>query len=306
MTLRTKTIASGATIAVLTGLMAAAAAPAHARWIFHDPSVGEAMIAPPGGTRADTCADRVRGWSGYSSTFEGSQGPLPPEATATVTYEVWRAPEEFDNFDLATTDENGNVVFPAEGGGTQPASRVGTATTNPRTKLEPPQPWSLDPGDLDQLFVIAAAPITVPLHGVEVGDRLGLTPEPDLRAHYVDLRVINCSLPVLDARVNVLPASPHNVIRPHASDDRLPVRIFGTRRLKVAHITEVHLGEAAPLAVGAPRDLDRDGFADRVYTFRQFNTDIQCYDTAVKVTGKTSDRVRFQARSQITIRGCLG
>ncbi|WP_432478225.1 hypothetical protein [Nocardioides sp. GXQ0305] len=306
MTLRTKTIATGAALAALAALLAATTAPAQARWRFHDPSVGEAMFAPPGGTRADTCADRVRGRTGYSGVFESSQEPLPPEATTSVTYEVWKAPEGFLNFQRAVTEDSGQVVFHALDGSIHPATRVGTATTALRSDLDPAEPWGLDPGELDQLFVIASAPISIPLTDVQAGDRLGLAPEPNLRAHFVNLRVINCDLPVLEPRVDLLPASPTNVVRPHNTTDRVSVRIFGSRRLLVRHINEVHLGEAEPVEVRAPRDVDGDGRADRTYVFTQGSTDIQCYDNGVKVTGRTTDRVRFQVRSQITVVGCAG
>ena len=317
MTLRTKANASRATLAVLAVVWAASAAPAHARWTFHDESLGEAVVAPAGGTRANTCEERLRAVSGAAQTVDVEGGddpatiPIPEWALTSVDYQVWKAPAGFDTFNPVDEDpDTGQPIFEDADGTRHPATLVGAATTPPREPLATPRPVDGELGVNDD-YVFTTAPISIALTGVRAGDLLGLAPTGETGSIFVDVRAIDCDLPVLDARVDLLPASPDNIVRPHIATERLPVRVFGSRRLLVRHITGVRLGEAAPNAARAPRDVDGDGRADRVYVFQQGETIqggkyIQCIDTSVRVTGRTSDRVRFQARSPIETAGCAG
>jgi hypothetical protein len=124
---------------------------------------------------------------------------------------------------------------------------------------------------------------------------------------------MDCGLPVLPAKVDVVPGSQSNTVHPNDPDELVPARVFGSARLRVRRITEVHLGEAAPTSVPPelepslqPRDVNGDGRLDRLYYFRQDDTDMMCIDTDVPMTGRTSDNKRFQGRNHITTAGCDG
>jgi len=312
MTLRTRTIAGVAAVAALAVVGAATAPAAYARWKFHNDAIGETVVAPAGGTRENTCTNKLRAVAGYGHFIdvEGGEDPadfqLPSFAFNSVGYKVWRPPAGFDSF--AGAQENPithRVFFVDDDGKRHQAKLVGSVTTPPRAPLSTPVPSGGDPGRSDN-YVFTTAPIKVELDGVKPGDLLGLAPAVGTGGIFTTVRAMNCDLPVLGARVNLLPSSPDNLVSPHNAGDVLPVRIFGSKRLKVRHITEVHLGDAAPVSVGAPGDLDGDSRADRVYEFLQGDTDIQCLDTGVKVTGRTTDGVRFQERSPITTAGCSG
>ncbi len=312
MNLTSRTVASGVAFAALTTAWVASAPPAQARWHFHDAAVGEVVVAPDGGTRSDTCARRLRAIAGWGTFVDVAGGqdpatvPIPPEALAPVSYRVWKAPAGFDSFASAFADpDTGRVVFADPDGTRHPAALAGAVTTPARTPRTTPRPAGGDPGRSDN-FVFATAPFSVALTGVRAGDLLGLAPRSGLEGIYVELRAIDCGLPVVGAEVDLLPGSADDVLSPHVATDLVPVRVSGSRRLRVRHITHVRLGEAAPVAVRAPRDVDRDGRADRVYVFEQGDTDIQCVDTSVTVTGRTTDRVRFQGRSAIVTAGCAG
>jgi hypothetical protein len=100
-------------------------------------------------------------------------------------------------------------------------------------------------------------------------------------------------------------------VHPKKADGLVPVRIFGSKSLNVRKIKEVHLGEAAPASVPAqlkpslqPKDVNKDGRLDRLYYFRQGDTDIMCIDTSAKVTGLTSDKKRFEGKNTIATEGC--
>ena len=308
MTPRTKTIAWVAIAAALVVAGAATAPSAYARWKFHNDAIGESVVAPAGGTRANSCEGRLRGVAGYGHFIDVEAGedpadfPIPAQALNSVGYKVWKAPADSTGFSV---DEQTNaVVFERPDGTTHPATLAGSVTTPPRAPLPQPVPANGDPGRSDN-FVFTTAPLKVALDGVKPGNLLGLAPAGGLQGIFVEVRAMNCDLPVLGARVNLLPGSP-DVVEPHSATDQLPLRVFGSKRLKVRHISQIHLGEAAPVSVRATRDLDGDGRADRVYVFEQGDTDIQCIDDAVRLTGRTSDRVRFQERTPITTAGCTG
>lgn len=314
MNLARRTVASGVALTALTTAFTAAwtgsAPSAEARWHFHDASVGEVVSAPDGGTRSETCRGRLRAVAGWGTFVDAANGedpatvPVPPDALTSVRYQVWKAPAGFDSFDAAFQDTDG-VVFQDADGSLHPAALVGAATTPARSLVDTPRPAGGDPGHSDN-FVFAAAPFSVALTGVRAGDLLGLAPRGSGGGIYVELRAIDCGLPVVGARVDLLPGSAQNVVSPHVSTDLLPVRVFGARGVRVRHLDRVRLGEAAPVAVRAPRDQDRDGRPDRLYLFRQGDTDIQCLDGRVTLTGRTADRVRISARSPITTTGCAG
>jgi hypothetical protein len=311
MTLRTRTIAGVAAIAALA-VVGAAAPAAYARWKFHNDAIGETVVAPDGGTRANTCDDRLRAVAGYGHFIDvaGGEDPadfqLPSQALNSVGYKVWKPPAGFDSF--AGAQENpttGRVYFEDADGTHHKAKLVGSETTPPRAPLPDPVPAGGDPGESDN-YVFTTAPLKVDLSGVKPGDLLGLAPAVGTGGIFTTVRAMNCDLPVLGARVNVVPGSEDNLVFPHQGTDQLPVRVFGSKRLKVRHITEIHLGDAAPFSAEPPQDMDGDGRADRLYRFQQEPTDIQCIDDTVKVTGRTSDGVRFQERSPITTAGCTG
>lgn len=313
MSLRTKTIASScATLALGIGL-AASAQPALARWAFHDDSIGETITAPPGGTRAQTCIERLRAAGGWATFVDVSNGedpatvPIPARAFSRVGYEAWKAPAGIENFALALEDETG-VYFEDPDGTRHPATLVGQVTTPPRAALPAPVPANGDPTVSDN-YVFTSASISLPLQSVTPGDALGLRPAGHGGGIFVDVTAMDCSLPVLKPRVDVRPGSKKNVVYPKSPEKLVAVRIFGRPGLGVRRITEVHLGKAAPTSVPPalqpslrPKDVDGDGRLDRLYYFRQGDTDMMCIDPSVVVTGSTSDHKRFQRRSPITAR----
>jgi hypothetical protein len=312
MTLRTKTIAAACATVALA--WAVSAQPALARWSFHDDSLGETITAPPGGTRAQTCAGRLVAVSGGAKyiSFERGEDPatfqIPAYMTTAVDYEVWKAPP---GLRLREGEDNG-VYFEDPDGTRHPATLVARVTTPPRKALPTPVPQDGNPKVSDN-FVFTSAPISVPLRGVAPGDALGLRPAPEGGGIFVEVTAMDCRLPVLKAKVDVLPGSRDNTVRPNNAEELVPVRIFGSRNLRVTRITEVHLGEAAPTSVPPalqpslrPRDVNRDGRPDRLYYFRQGDTDMMCIDIGVKVTGRTSDHKRFQGRNPIATAGCDG
>jgi hypothetical protein len=119
MTLRTTTVAS--TCAALALAWVAGAQPALARWTFHDDTVGEEVVAPPGGTRAQTCATRLEAVSGYESGIDvtGGEDPsafqIPSQALTAVSYEVWKAPAGFHSFQRASRDAQGVYLEDPDG-----------------------------------------------------------------------------------------------------------------------------------------------------------------------------------------------
>jgi hypothetical protein len=313
MTLRTTTVAS--TCAALALAWVAGAQPALARWTFHDDTVGEKVTAPPGGTRAQTCAARLRAVSGYAHNIDvtGGEDPsafqIPPQARTAVTYEVWKAPAGFHSFDGASRDAQG-VFFEDPDGTRHSATLVAHVTTPPRRPLPTPEP-SGGNRHVSGEFVFTTAPISAPLHGVAPGDALGLNPAQ--HDSWVNVTAMSCRLPVVASRVDVIPGSQPNVVHPENATELVPVRVFGSRRLHVGRIIAVHLGEAAPTTPPPaqqpslrPHDVNGDGRADRLYYFRQGDTDIMCVDTHVTVTGQTNDHKRFQGGNDITTAGCAG
>ena len=315
MTLRRTTAAS--TCAALALACVATAQPAVARWAFHNDAIGEEMIAPPGGTRAQSCTGRLRAVAGYGHYIDVAGGedpaayPLPPAATRAVDYEVWKAPPGFTSFREAQ-EENGQVFFQDDDGTRHPATVAGRMRTRPRAVLRTPVPAHGNPR-LSGNFVFTTAPISVRLRGVTPGNGLGLRPAGDGGGIFVSVTAMNCGLPVLRAKVDVRPGSRTNTVHPENQDELVPVRVFGRSRLGVRRITTVHLGEAAPASVPPalepslrPRDVNGDGRLDRLYYFRQGDTDIMCIDDDVKVTGRTSDGKRFQGTNRIATAGCDG
>ena len=317
MTLRTTIIAS--TCATLALAWVAASSPASARWTFHDESLGEKVVAPPGGTRAQTCSDHLHAWSGSAAFIDVEAGDdpesyeIPSWARTPVDYQVWKAPRGFDNFSGAIQDtEAGEVYFEDLDGTRHQATLVAAVTTPDREPLGTPEPSNGNP-ELSGNFVFTAAPISARLRGVAPGDVLGLIPAAEAGGIFVDVTAMNCGLPLLRSRVDVVPGSRANTVNPQDGTALVPTRIFGSRHLNVRRIRVVHLGEAAPATVPEalkpslrPRDVDGDGRLDRLYYFRQGETDIMCIDTSVRVTGRTSDAKLFQARSEITTSGCDG
>jgi hypothetical protein len=312
MTLRTKTIASAC--AVLALAWAVSAQPAQARWTFHDDSLGESITAPPGGTRAQTCAGRLEATSGYGHFIDVANGEdpatfeIPAAARTAVGYEVWKAPPGFHSFSGALEDfDTGQVYFEDPDGTRHPAALVGGVTTPPRAVLATPVPAGGNRNVSDN-FVFTSAPLSAPLTGVAPGDVLGLIPAADGSGGgiFVDVTAMDCGLPVLKSKIDVIPGSQVNTVHPNDAEELVPVRIFGSPRLRVRRITSVHLGEATPASARPPRDVNRDGRPDRLYQFRQGDTRMMCIDTGVKVTGRTSDRLRFQGRNPITTAGCDG
>lgn len=312
MKLASRTVASTvAAAAIAAAVPLAVAAPSQARWVFHDAAVGEVVVAPDGGTRADTCRGRLRAVAGWA-TFVDVQGgedpttvPVPPDALSSARYQVWKAPAGFDSFDSAFLDQDTDGVVFQDGETLRPARLVGAATTPVRSLVATPRPAGGDPGRSDN-YVFATAPFSVDLTGVRPGDLLGLAPRGSGGGIFVELRAIECGLPVRGARVDLLPGSAENVVEPHVAAELLPVRVFGSPRLQVRQLERIRLGVAAPVAVRAPRDHDRDGRADRVYLFAQGDTDIQCVDRGVVLTGRVGDRERISARSPIVTAGCTG
>jgi hypothetical protein len=316
MTLWTKTTAS--VCATLALAWVAAAEPALARWTFHNDAVGEEITAPPGGTRAQTCAGRLRGVGGYGHYIDVSNGedpaafPIPSAALQAVRYEVWKAPRGFDSFNSALEDEAGRPYFEDPDGTRHPATLAGRATTARRVALPTPLP-SHGNRHVSGNFVFASAPISIRLRGVAPGDALGLIPAQQSGSIVVNVRAMSCRLPLLTGKVDVRPGSRRNTVHPNNAAELVPVRIFGSQRLHVRRIAEVHLGEAAPASVSPalrpslrPRDTNGDGRLDRLYYFRQGDTDMMCMDTGVKVTGRTSDHKRFQGHNPIATAGCAG
>jgi hypothetical protein len=310
MNLRTKTIASAC--AALALAWVASAQPAHARWRFHDDAVGEKITAPPGGTRAQTCAGRLQGTAGYGHFIDVANGEnpaafqIPAQATIAVSYRVWKAPRGFHSFQGAVEDTAAGAVYFEDPDGTRhQATSVGRVTTPRRAVLRTPEPSGGNPNVSDN-FVFASAPISVPLTGVAPGDALGLIPAGGGGGIFVSVTAMNCGLPVLKSKVDVLPGSRNNPVHPTNAAELIPVRVFGSRRLDVRRITTVRLGEAAPASARPPRDVNRDGRPDRTYYFRQGDTDMMCIDTVVKVTGQTRDHKRFQGHNRITTAGCDG
>jgi hypothetical protein len=255
--------------------------------------------------------------AGYGHRIEVTDGEdpaafqIPAEATRAVAYQVWKAPRGFSSF-AGAQEENGQVYFQDPDGTRHPATLVGSTTTRPRAVLPAPVPANGNPNVTDT-FLYTTAPISVRLRGVAPGDALGLTPVGEGGGIFDGVKAIDCGLPVLTARVDVRPGSRQNTVHPENAAELVPVRVFGRPRLNVRRITEVHLGEAAPAAVPPaqrpslrPRDVNRDGHLDRLYYFRQGDTEITCIATDVKVTGLTSDRKRFQGTNHIVTTGCAG
>ncbi|MGA8211570.1 MAG: hypothetical protein WB798_15635 [Nocardioidaceae bacterium] len=317
MTLHTKAVVTA--VATLALAWAAAAPPALARWAFHDDSVGERITAPPGGTRAQTCAGRLNATSGFGHFIDVDAGEdpaayqLPAQARAAVAYEVWKAPTGFRSFGTAVQDvEAGQVYFEDPDGTRHQATVVGRVTTRPRAVLATPVPANGN-RDASDSFIFTTAPLSVPLRATAPGNVLGLTPAGHGGGIFVTVTAIDCRVPIRRARVDVVPGSQRNTVHPTQTQELVPVRVFGGPRLRVGRISQVHLGEAAPASVPPeleptlrPRDVNGDGRPDRLYYFRQGDTDIQCIDRDVRVTGRTSDGNRFQGRSAITTAGCEG
>jgi hypothetical protein len=307
MNLRTMGIA--ATTTMLALVCAAAAQPAYARWTFHDESLGERITAPPGGTRAQTCAGRLEATSaGASPAEDPATFEIPAHLRTAVSYEVWKAPAGFDSFASATRDSATEPIFledPDQPGIRHQATLVGRLTTPPRAPLATPEPSGGNP-NFESSWIFTTAPISVRLTGVAPGDTLGLVLAGAAAGFFVDVTAMDCGLPVLNDRIDVRPGSRSNTVQPTNTAARVAVRVFGSRRLDVRRITTIHLGEAAPASGQPPRDVDRDGRLDRLYVFQQAMTDILCIDTAVKVTGLTANHKRFQGRSRITTAGCDG
>src|SRR6187200_1848280 len=93
-------------VALALSVWIAVAPAASARWVVHNDADVTEIKAPPGGTQRQTCTNKLRGRSGWSTLVPQGQdprtfGPLPDEAFAGVRYEVWKAPAGFRDFNAA-------------------------------------------------------------------------------------------------------------------------------------------------------------------------------------------------------------
>ena len=127
----------------------------------------------------------------------------------------------------------------------------------------------------------------------------------------ITLTAINCTLPVIKAKVDVRPGTRVNTVYPNNGNKLVSVRIFGSKRIQVKKIVNAHLGEAPPAAVPKslkkslrPKDVNKDGRLDRLFYFRMNQTDIRCHDKTTRVTGRTSDKKRFQSNASIVTADC--
>lgn len=194
--------ASRATIAVLVtgGMVALGPSSATARWQVHNGSEVTEIVAPPGGTEAQTCADRVRGRSGWHTGVIVPDDPAsytPAPATGAydpVTYDVWKAPPGFSEGSFRD-DDAGGVEFLDSNGDPVPAVFVTQFTTPPRGAVSPeplnPSDVSTEPGDTNlYLFSRTAFSAALP-NSVDEGELLGLKPAGD-GSTFINLTAIDC------------------------------------------------------------------------------------------------------------------
>jgi len=144
---------------------------ANARWTVHNDADVTEIKAPPGGTQKQTCADRLRGRSGWSTLVPSTQDPntypIHDRAFARVRYEVWKAPAGFTSFGGAEevdADGDGFVedyLFTDANGNQFSSILVKRFRTDPRVDLQ--QAEAIYPKDTseERLYVLTGVPFAI-------------------------------------------------------------------------------------------------------------------------------------------------
>jgi hypothetical protein len=199
--IRTTTWRAVVAIFAACGMLAVGATPTDARWRVHNDGDVTQIIAPRGGTEDQSCADRLRGQSAWSTGVPAGDDPdqyAPPPgdpfAYGALSYDVWKAPAGFTEGNFVEADTGTGVDFYPEGSfDPLPAVFVRQFTTPPRAPVppEPLYPKELDPEGTN-LYLFSLATFSVPLSGVAVGELLGVKPS-SAGSTFIDLTAIRCA-----------------------------------------------------------------------------------------------------------------
>jgi hypothetical protein len=297
---------AAATLIAAGALVLFGSLPASARWTIHDGNDATQISAPPGGEEGQTCADRLRGQSGWAEGVDDPTGVIPPAyAYHGVPYEVWQAPPgaQADGFFSEADDGSGAVFVAANGTTVGPATKILTFPGPDRTALPAPEPIDPPATGTPDNWVFLSGDIDVALPGtVHAGDLLGVKPA-GVETTFLNVPVVDCTPPPIVARIDVLPGLRTNYVVPRLRAPVLPVLVYGSPAVSVRTITSVHLQNAAPGSVPAiltrPFDANHDGYLDRVYWFSPAATGIACGQSSVSMTGRTSSGTHFSGTDAI-------
>jgi hypothetical protein len=281
-------------------VIALAPSAAVATWRVHNDADVTQITAPPGGTEDQTCANELRGQTGFALDpgVDPAVFVIPPIAFQAVTYDVYTKPAGAPNGGTIDDTDAGIVYNEPDGITSVPALFVKQFTTSPRTAVTPPQNLP-DHGTNFYLFTIGnfSTPLPASIHS---GDPVGIKPASG-GSTFVTLTAVDCGpVPV---RIDVRPGSSTNNVNPRQSTPLLPVLVYGSSTIDVRTIAAVHLQNASPKAVAAnlrrPFDADGDGFLDRRYYFAPSATGIRCGQTTVALTGRTTSGLHFKGTDPI-------
>lgn len=191
------------TATLLSGLaLSAALAPAAARWQVHNDADVTQILAPTGGTEAQTCTDRLGGQSGWSTFVPNSDNvddyvPVPESgAYGPTDYDFWKAPAGYTSGFFQESDLNpGGVDFFPDGGvDPVPAILVRHFRTPQRAKI-PPEYLYPDEVDTDpaggNLYLFSEATWSALLPGLRFGELMGIKPTGG-GSTFVNLTAIHC------------------------------------------------------------------------------------------------------------------
>lgn len=148
--------------------------------------------------------------------------------------------------------------------------------------------------------------------GTEADAEFGTQNCPDAVGFFLDLAVVGSTLgPVnfIPVQIEIKPpATPPVSINPR-SEGETPVAILGTSSFNVSSIDPASLrlgpGAAAPMHDGVHfEDVNGDGIIDLVAQFPTPSIGLRCLDTALFLTGKTTDGTPIQGSEAVRMVGC--
>jgi hypothetical protein len=277
----TRTTASRAVVALLAvaGLLTVGPSSAMARWRVHNGEDVTQVIAPPGGTEQQTCADHLRGESGWHTNVPVGDNPedySPPSesgAFGRLSYDVWKAPRGHSVGTFSESDTGPGVRFSPEGSSESlPAILVRRFDTPPRADIPAELLWpdeiETDPNG-SNLYLFSRARFSVPLSDVVVGALVGLKPS-STGSTFINLKTVDCD--VNDLHINVVRYDPKG-------------RDVGINRHVNKEFVRITNGTDASKRLTGWTLRDRDG-----HRYRFSGTRLRPGDSVVVHTGKGDDR----------------
>ena len=201
---RFTTITHRSAIAALLagGVLFVGLLPAAARWQVHNSDDVTQILAPAGGTEAQTCTDRLRGQSGWSTFVPNEDNVsdyVPPSgsnAYGPVNYNFWKAPAGYASGTFQESNLTPGAVdfYPDGGSDPVPAIHVRDFTTPSRAQITPtylyPDQVDTDPFG-GNLYLFSRATWGALLPGLRYGDQVAIKPSGE-GSTFANVTAIHC------------------------------------------------------------------------------------------------------------------